>query len=199
MTHSYKQPFTRRNWLRYGMIVLSGLLLCAGIYGLVLVFSPRLPITQLGATSPIELNTRDDAGDERDRIQIPRMNLEVPYFRGDATSLDKGAWHRYPERGDPRNGGNFILSAHRFSIGFTPAETRNRSPFYSLDVLQVGDEIRVYFEHTWYEYRVSELKSVKPEAVEIEYPSSAPKLTLYSCSLAGSADGRYVIIATPQT
>lgn len=167
-----------------------------GIYILLLVLSPKLPLPQIGqGPSPIDLNTQDDAADDRNRIQIGKMNLEVPFFEGGADSLDKGAWHRYPERGNPRDGGNFILSAHRFNIGLTPAETKVRSPFYKLDSLKTGDDIRVFYNHQWYDYQVTRLYSVKPDAVEIEAPSEEPKLTLYSCSLAGSADGRYVIEA----
>jgi sortase A len=170
------------------------ILMAVGIYILVLVLSPKLPLPQIGQ-STIDLNTKDDAEDDRNRIQISKMNLEVPFFEGGADSLDKGAWHRYPERGNPKDGGNFILSAHRFTIGLTPAETKLRSPFYKLDDLKAGDDVRIFYNHTWYDYQVTRLYDVKPDAVEIEAPSEDAKLTLYSCSLAGSADGRHVVEA----
>lgn len=190
-------------WQRYGFLALAMILMAVGIYILVLVLSPKLPLLVLSPKLPlpqigqstIDLNTKDDAEDDRNRIQISKMNLEVPFFEGGADSLDKGAWHRYPERGNPNDGGNFILSAHRFTIGLTPAETKLRSPFYRLGDLKVGDDMRVFYDHAWYEYQVTRLYSVNPDAVEIEAPSKDAKLTLYSCSLAGSADGRYVVEA----
>ena len=179
---------------RYALLALAVTLMAVGVYILVLVLSPKLALPQIGQ-STIDLNTKDDAEDDRNRIQIGKMNLEVPFFDGGADSLDKGAWHRYPERGNPNDGGNFILSAHRFTIGLTPAETKLRSPFYKLDDLKAGDDVRIFYNHTWYDYQVTRLYDVKPDAVGIEAPSEDAKLTLYSCSLAGSADGRHVVEA----
>jgi len=155
--------------------------------------APNLPIP-----SAIDLNTADDTNDTRDRIQIEKMNLEVPYF-GDNTpaALEKGVWWRFPDRGNPEEGGNFILSAHRFFLGKTPQGTRARSPFYKLDKLEPGDKIKMSYQNKWYVYEVTKKYSVKPDATEIEAESDEPKLTLYTCSLKGSADGRVVIDAKP--
>ncbi|MFO0955378.1 MAG: sortase [Candidatus Saccharibacteria bacterium] len=176
------------------LLALSIGLIAAGLYMAYLLLTPQLPI--LAGKSEIDLNTADDATDNRDRIQIEKINLEVPFFTGGPEELDKGSWHRYPDRGDPEQGGNFILSAHRFSIGTTPAETKKRSPFYNLDKLKEGDTMRIFFKGKWYTYTVTKKYSVKPNATEIEAPSETSKLTLYSCSLGGSADGRIVIEAT---
>jgi LPXTG-site transpeptidase (sortase) family protein len=145
------------------------------------------------------LNTADDAQDSRNRIQIEKINLEVPFFTGGVGELEKGAWHRFPERGNPEKGGNFILSAHRFRIANNPALTKVRSPFYNLDKLQVGDTMRVFYDGQWYDYTVTKTYSVKPNEIQIEAPSKEAKLTLYSCSLGGSSDGRIVIEAVTKT
>lgn len=179
---------------RGSLLAVSIFLIIAGCYLAYLLLTPKLPI--LAGKSEIDLNTADDATDNRDRIQIEKINLEVPFFTGGPEELDKGSWHRYPDRGDPEQGGNFILSAHRFSIGTTPAETKKRSPFYNLEKLNEGDTLRVFFRGKWYSYTVTKKYNVKPNATEIEAPSETSKLTLYSCSLGGSADGRIVIEAT---
>lgn len=174
-------------------IALACLAIVAGAYVLVLTRSPDLPIS-----SSIDLNTADDANDTRNRIQIEKINLEVPYY-GDNTpaTLERGAWWRFPDRGNPAKGGNFILSAHRFFLGRTPQGTRERSPFYKLNELAPGDKIRVFFEGKWYDYEVTRNYSVSPSAIEIEEPTAESKMTLYTCSLKGSADGRVVIDAKP--
>ena len=183
--------------LKNGFLVATSIcLVVVGLYLAYLLLTPKLPI--LAGPSEIDLNTADDATDNRDRIQIEKINLEVPFFTGGAEELDKGAWHRYPDRGDPEDGGNFILSAHRFSIGTTPAETKKRSPFYNLEKLEVGDTMRIFYQYKWYTYTVTKKYNVKLNATEIEAPSETSKLTLYSCSLGGSADGRIVIEATTQ-
>jgi sortase A len=178
------------------VFVPAGLLVFGGLYALLLTQAPRVRLPGFVGKSSVDLNILDDAEDKRDRLQIEKINLEVPFFVGqDARTLEQGVWHRFPERGDPAKGGNFVLSAHRFNLGLTPQGTRAKSPFYNIDKLAVGDRIHVLFQGKAYEYAVTRLYSVKPSEVSIEAPSDDPKLTLYSCTLKGSADGRAVVEA----
>ncbi len=109
--------------------------------------------------------------------------------------MEHGAWWRKPENGNPKDGGNFVLSAHRFIMGMTPQQTLRKSPFYNIDKLAVGDEIIIDYEGVRYAYTIREKLSVKPEATEIEQRTDRPQLTLYSCTLGGANDGRDVLIA----
>lgn len=182
------------NWRRRLALVLAFILLGVGVYLLILTLSPKAPVLP----SKIDLSTQDDADDQRDRIQIERINLEVPFFTGtDASTLEKGVWWRFPDRGSPTTGGNFILSAHRFFLGYTPQGTREKSPFYRLNEVQPGDKIKVYYKDKWYEYEVTKNYAVDRTAVEIENQTEEAKMTLYTCSLAGEADGRVVVDAKP--
>lgn len=174
-------------------LILAVVFLVLGLYLGLLLLAPTQ--TKLPVKSEIDLNTADDSNDMRDRIQIEKINLEVPFYTGGAEALEKGAWHRFPDRGNPVKGGNFILSAHRFNIAGDPVLTKVRSPFYNLDKLVVGDTIRVFFSEEWYTYKVTKIYDVAPDAVEIEDATSDSKLTLYSCTLSGSADGRIVVEA----
>lgn len=180
------------SWWRVVLLVLAIGLMGSGLYLGLLLLAPAqiIPIK-----STVDLNTTDDVGDMRDRIQIEKINLEVPFFTGGPEALEKGAWHRYPDRGDPIKGGNFIISAHRFYIADNPALTKERSPFYNLDKLVVGDTVRIFFHEEWFTYKVTKIYTVKPNAVEIEDATSDSRLTLYSCTLSGSADGRIVVEA----
>jgi sortase A len=192
--YHHDAPVRSKKRLRILIIaVLSLVLISTGAYILILTQSANLPIS-----SSIDLNTRDDENDNRNRLQIDKMGVEVPYFSENTpATLERGAWWRFPDRGNPEKGGNFILSAHRFYLGRTPAGTKARSPFYKLDQLNEGDKVRVFYENKWYEYVVTKKYSVKPNATEIEAETIEPRLTLYTCSLQGSADGRVVIEATP--
>lgn len=174
-------------------LILAIAFLVLGLYLGLLLLAPAQ--TKLPVKSEIDLNTTDDSSDMRDRIQIEKINLEVPFYTGGAEALEKGVWHRFPDRGNPVKGGNFILSAHRFKIAGDPVLTKVRSPFYNLDKLVVGDTIRVFFNEEWYTYKVTKIYDVAPDAVEIEDATSDSKLTLYSCTLSGSADGRIVVEA----
>lgn len=177
---------------------LAVMLMLGGLYLASLLVTPRWQLPRLMGKSSIDLNVLDDAQDKRDRIQIAKLGIEVPFFGGtDVKLLEKGAWHRFPERGDPVKGGNFILSAHRFHLGLTPQGTRTRSPFYNLNKLAPGDDIKVFFQGQTYTYQVTRRYKIKPNQVSIEAPSTEAKMTLYSCTMAGPQDGREVIEAKP--
>jgi sortase A len=203
MYYKYNVSVKKKSKKSVLVLIVSIILLLGGAYLLFLTQSPAIVNNRFHIASSIDLNTEDDAHDNRNRIQIEKLNIEVPYYGegpGENTpaSLEKGAWWRFSDRGNPIKGGNFILSAHRFSLGLTPGGTRVKSPFYNIDKLSEGDNIRVHYEGKWYDYKVKNSYSVARDAVKIEDLSTDPKLTLYSCSLKGEADGRLVIVASPQ-
>lgn len=181
--------------------ILSGVLLLAGVYVLLLIVSPNLPsnIPLPGGTrSPAIPKTQESIVENR--LYIPKIDVNIGYSPGDARVLHDKAWHRFPERGDPKNGGNFILAAHRFEIGFWPGETRRKSPFYRLNLLESGDAVYVDYEGIRYRYEVVKRYRVEPDAVSIEDPSpGVEKMTLYSCTLKGAKDGREVVEAVLTT
>lgn len=183
----------RQKWLAVGLA--SAALIGGGVYVLLLTAAPQLPSLPLrdsGWNTPVVFSGGMLTGD---RLYIPRLKLNILYKAGDASVLDNAAWHRYPERGNPQKGGNFIIAAHRFEIGLTPSETRRKSPFYKIDTLQPGDKIYADFQGKRYAYEVSRKHEVKANQTEIEDRSSDAKMTLYSCTLQGSADGREVVEA----
>lgn len=70
---------------------------------------------------------------------------------------------------------------------------------YNIDDLEIGDELIVLWEKKEYKYKVTKLYKVEPDAVDIETPSDEAKLTLYTCTLNESSDGRVVVEAKIQT
>jgi sortase A len=171
--------------------------IAGGLYVLLLVIAPLLPATPLLGTTDIEVTLANPPGGRGDRLYIPKINVDVPIGTGLA-ALEQGAWHRLPENGDPVKGGNFVLSAHRFVIGWTPQMTRNNSPFYHLDRLAPGDTAYVDYKGKRYIYKVNRLYPVPKTATEIEGPSNEAKMTLYSCNLRGESAGRLVVEALPE-
>ena len=180
---------------------LAIIMLAGGGYTLITAFSPffraqlinptRNQTTQLLAATP-------EANITEDRLYIPKIDINVPYATGGAETMERGAWWRQPENGSPVDGGNFVLSAHRFIMGLTPQQTIQKSPFYNIDKLRIGDEIIIDYHGKRYIYVISQLFDVKPNAVHIENRTDKPQLTLYSCTLGGAADGRTVFVATPR-
>lgn len=132
----------------------------------------------------------------QDSLIIPKISVNAPINPGGKATLDNGAiWHRQPQNGDPVDGGNFVLAGHRYQFAITPDRTIQNSVLYDLDKLRLGDKILVDWQKKRYTYKVTRIYSVKPNAVEIEERSLKPKMTLYTCTLAGSTDGRIVIEA----
>lgn len=169
-------------------------LLCAGLYLLSLVAAPQLMMPARPATWAVPIPDTTNQLTEN-RLYIPRLKLTIAFAPGSADVLESGAWHRFPERGDPQHGGNFILAAHRLEIGHTPAATVRQSPFYHLDLVQIDDPVFVDFAGVRYKYQITSRQTVKPDQVEIEAPTATPRLTLYTCTLKGQQDGREVLFA----
>ena len=192
---------TRRRSPSIIVTILALVLIVGGLYTLLTAFMPALQsqlidpenntTTKLLAATPEEKITEN-------RLYIPKIDINLPYATGDASVMEHGAWWRKPHNGNPRDGGNFILSAHRFIMGLTPEQTLRKSPFYPIDKLKLGDEIIIDYDGKRHTYVISQLFDVKPDAVHIEDRTEQPRLTLYSCTLGGAADGRNVIIATPK-
>jgi sortase A len=186
----------RRKWLiKWLWIVVPLILTVSGLYLLLLVMSPiNSPPPKPSKESWNEpVPTAPNLHEQR--VYIPRLSLNLLYAEGQA-SLNDGLWHRYPERGNPENGGNFILAGHRFELGLTPGETKRKSPLYHMDKMLVGDYIYADFNGKRYQYKVTTRYKVEPTQIEIEAPSNTAKMTLYSCTFKGQADGREVVEAT---
>ncbi|PID31283.1 sortase [Candidatus Saccharibacteria bacterium] len=167
-----------------------------GLYLLSLVSAPMLlPVVSSQARS-IDPSTLESPRTNDNRIIIPRIGVNIPYGAEDS-SLETGALWRYPDRGSPEQGGNFILAAHRFTLAPTPQQTALRSPFYHIDKVQVGDNVVVDFNGKRYGYEINEIKTVQPSQVEVEAPSDTAKITLYSCGLDGAEGDRIVLVGSP--
>lgn len=169
-----------------------------GGYVIFNALSPAIPDPFQAVDAVARKLTRQQPVLDQNRLYIPLINVDVAIVEGEtADSLEKGAWHRKPANGDPIDGGNFVLSAHLFNLGFTPDQTKQRSPFYRIDRLNEGDQLYVDYDGTRYAYSVTRRYDVDRTAVEIEKRSDDSKLTLYSCDLRGERIGREIIEAKP--
>lgn len=172
------------------------LLLGGGIYGISLA---TYPVVKLSSINPNDNQTvralaKEDKPTEN-RVYIPKIDVNVPFATGDQSVMEKGAWWRKPENGNPADGGNFILSAHRFIMGLTPQKTLSKSPFYNVGKLETGDQIIIDYNGERYVYEIEKKYTAKPTDIDIENKTEKPQLTLYSCTFGGSSDGRDVFIA----
>ncbi len=127
---------------------------------------------------------------------IPRMLLDTPILDGPERNsfnlLKAGVW-RLPFSTTPKQAGNMVLAAHRFSY------TGPRGLFYYLDKLRPGDEIGIRWEGTLYQYKVEGSRVVPPTEVSVEQPTSDSRLTMYTCTPLFNPVNRLVVVAKPMS
>jgi sortase A len=122
-------------------------------------------------------------------LEIPRMDLEEVVVEGvDVEDLKRGPGH-YERTGDPWDrGGRVGIAGHRTTYG---------APFWDLDKLRPGDDIRLMTEQGTFRYEVTEVREVLPTEDEI---LKAPKhigasLVLTTCTPRFSASRRLAVFA----
>ena len=150
-----------RNGLIYGLIVV---LLASGSYILLTSLSPQLTVIDLDNRSRrlSEKIANSAETPKQHQLYIPKLGVEVSFQTGEANVLESGAWWRAPSSGNPKEGGNFVLAAHRFQMGWTPSQTARKSPFYNIDKLELGDHIVVDYKQQRYKYEIKQILRVPP-------------------------------------
>jgi sortase A len=123
------------------------------------------------------------------RIEIPKINADYTVVEGtDRESLKNGPGH-YPETPLPGETGNAAIAGHRTTYG---------APFYRLDELQPGDEIKTQTLKGSFTYIVTEKTIVNPDATDVLEPKGDNRLTLTTCHPKYSAAKRLIITAQLQ-
>jgi sortase A len=106
------------------------------------------------------------------RLQIPRINQDVPVVEGDGwEQLKKGVGHHI-NSANPGEIGNVVLSAHNDIHG---------EIFRDLDQLEEGDLVIIFSERQSYTYAVDDVLIVEPTQVEYLESTSSATATLISC------------------
>jgi sortase A len=142
----------------------------------------------VSAVEPIDFypETAAEVGQEFGRISIPKVGLDVVVFEGvDRETLKNGPGHM-PWTPLPGQAGNAVVSGHRTTYG---------APFFNLNELEAGDEIRfesVVGEHV---YVVRETRVVQPDDVWVTNERAGAWLTLTTCHPRFSASQRLIIVA----
>jgi len=185
---------------RWGSISVS-------ILGLLLIIYPFIPeiinrIAPPDATeSPYRVENPEEVGIEEvvsdtipedNRVVIPKIGVDAKILEGDSLAVlsrEEGVW-RDPDTKTPENGGNMVISGHRFQ--YTPP---NMVTLYNLDKVEVDDTMIVYWDGKEYDFKVTEIKVVEPTAIEIKDNTPGKTvLTIYTCTPLWSNTHRLVVI-----
>lgn len=121
------------------------------------------------------------------RLLIPRIGLDKVVVEGvEDEFLRTGPGH-FPDTPLPGQTGNAAIAGHRTTYG---------APFYDLDLLQPGDEIRVRTVLGDATYRVAGTKIVSPDQIDVVGDLGDNRLTLSACHPKYSAAQRIIVWAT---
>lgn len=119
------------------------------------------------------------------RIIIPDLNMDLVVEK--ARNID-GYWEVFPDKagwgdgsGIPGQNGNQVIFAHAREGLFLPLRS-----------IKVGMRIYILTDSFWGGYKVSEIKEVTPDQIEVIAPTPDETLTLYTCS--GFKDSKRLIV-----
>jgi sortase A len=142
-----------------------------------------------GPTTTTEPPLPPPTGEAVAIIEIPSIGLTKAVVEGvSVANLKRGPGH-YPQTPMPGQAGNAAIAGHRTTYG---------APFYRLNELEVGDEIRVRTLQGAFTYEVDRTQVVKPSQTEVLAATDEPHLTLTTCDPRFSARRRLVVSAVLQ-
>ena len=131
----------------------------------------------------------DDLGNFWIEISTDDVQIKAPIVEGVTDDrLAVGVGHHVTTAFPSKDGGNVVLSGHRWKIGKNPAYTI----FEDLDQLQVGDKIHVHYREQDFMYEITETEIVDDDAVEILTQTEESILTVYTCTPKYTAFKRLV-------
>lgn len=138
------------------------------------------------------------------RLEIKKLKISAPIIK-DVDGGNKKAYLKALEQGVahdkqsvlPGTPGNIFIFGHS---GYWQNRPGNyKEVFSTLDQLETGDEIVVYFEGKKHPYRVREEKIVAADDWSVLEKKDQETLTLMTCWPPKTLEKRYLIIADPIT
>lgn len=119
------------------------------------------------------------------KILIPRLSIDLTvtpakiingYWETSETTASHGSGSA-----NPGEKNNVVIFAHA-----------REGLFYNLKDAKVDDIIYVFTKDKWFSYKISELKTVYPQQIEVVAPTNKETLTLFTCS--GFFDEKRLIV-----
>lgn len=120
-------------------------------------------------------------------LEIPELDLNEVVVEGITTEALKKAPGHYPKSADPWDDqGKVAIAGHRTTYG---------APFWDLQKLTGGEEIRLVTEEGVFDYVVTRQRIVLPSATYVTNPTPKPTLVLTTCEPRFSAAQRLIVFA----
>jgi len=135
-----------------------------------------------------------------DKIEVNAPIVALPSYDDNEVlrAIEAGVGH-YPETASPGEPGNMVMTGH--SSYWWWDRGQYKFVFQHLGELVVGDVITIYYSEKRYDYRVSEMREVRPsgphvdEIFEQEKFAARPVITLITCTPVGTTLRRLIVVA----
>jgi sortase A len=128
-----------------------------------------------------------DAGEAYAILRIPSIGVNEVVIQGVAVEDLKAGPGHYPRTADPWDTeGRVGIAGHRTTYG---------APFWDLDKVRPGDEIRLVTEQGPYRYEVTESRDVPPTEASVLREAEQASLVLTTCTPRFSAALRLIVFA----
>lgn len=132
-------------------------------------------------------------------ILIERVDIKAPITydvinSADKTSkaLENGAI-QLANTAHPGEVGNVFITGHSSNYVWAPG--RYKSVFALLPKIVIGDQIYVKYQGKIYRYKVSSIKTVKPDDLSVLKQGKESILSLVTCVPVGTSLNRFVVVA----
>ena len=146
------------------------------------------------------------------RLVIPRINQNIPIMGVSSKNLIEHDWDalekdmqealkdgviHYPGTSYPGQKGNVVITGHSSYFPWDPG--RFKDVFALLHQMKIGDIIMIYHNQEKHIYKVSGIKVVEKNNIEILKQTPEDQLTLITCTPVGTDLRRLVVTAKPVT
>lgn len=183
VTHDKKRP----TWIIWVIIIIA---LAAGAYWVANTVAPQLismPLSDKATPDATMQKVQATSPGAQPHLYLPQLNVDLPIAFEEQDAAGATTAKRQGEDVKPGEEGVLAVCAQRYTLGTTPWESREMSPFYNLDKLQSGDEFYLDFDNERYAYKVREVKAVTSDITTDAEPEEK-LVTLYACGQDGEAE-----------
>lgn len=162
--------------------------------------APFITPSRSVSNTPLIIDPTNTAVDNRPKVIIPKINVEVPVIYDEPSieekavqnALESGVLH-YATTPNPGETGNGVLFGHSSSNILNSG--RYKFAFVLLKKLETGDTFMLQKDGKRYVYRVYEKKVVKPDDLSVLAPRDKPStFTLITCDPPGTSINRLVVV-----
>lgn len=184
--------------------IISGVILLVVIIGLVSFFvtgkKDTLPGICVFSPTPTSVSASVDPKIKEFGLKIDKLNILVPVIK-DVNGSDKTAYNNALKGGVAHFKGTSLPGekGNIFIFGHSSAEVKSdySKVFVSLNDLEKGDEIVIYYQSDEHKYKVTKKEIIEATDTAVLAKGKKEMITLMTCWPIGTKEKRLIIRAEP--